>query len=68
MKRKGKRPRLRIGYRTLATIKAALQAAELRNCAVADEHKSAMKLYLDTWVVRRLQTAIREIEGKETPS
>lgn len=68
MKRKGKRPRLRIGYRTLAKIKAALRAAELRDCGVEDEHQHAMKIYLDTWVVRRLQTAIREIEGKETAS
>ncbi len=37
---------------------------ENKNCAVEQEHKEAMKLYLDTWVVPQLKAVRKCLAGE----
>jgi hypothetical protein len=56
--------RLRINAAAVRDLKAALAAARMEECAVADEHKQAFEIYLRTWVVGPLQMALDVIEGR----
>jgi hypothetical protein len=44
-------------------LREALEAAKLTRCAVHEDAKSAMKSYLDTWVVSRLDEVIEAVEA-----
>jgi hypothetical protein len=57
----GRRPKLRISYAILAELKEALKHARRESCAVEQKHQDAMALYLDTWVVGPLESAIDQI-------
>jgi hypothetical protein len=56
-------PRLRMNRRILRLIEEATSSAKLERCSVDEEHQAAMRLYLDTWVVGRLEKAINDILG-----
>lgn len=43
----------------------AIEAAKLKRCGVEEEHQEAMKLYLDTWVVMRLEGIRRVLVGEQ---
>jgi hypothetical protein len=59
-----KSPKLRANQRILNAIKFALQHAELGEyCAVEPEHQEAMRLYLQSWVVGPLKSAIEDMKG-----
>lgn len=54
---------LRMNQRILAKLEDALASAQLRQCAVAEEHQEAMRLYLESWVVGPLESALKDIRG-----
>ena len=54
---------MRITKLQVAMLKDALDAARLTRCAVHDDVKDAMKNYLDTWVVSRLNEVIEAVEA-----
>ena len=56
--------RLRINQSVVYELRDALESARLTRCAVAQEHQDAMKLYLNTWVVRRIEYALEQITGQ----
>lgn len=58
------KPRLRMNKTARTLIVEALRSAKLERCAVAEEHKEAMRIYLDSWVVGRLEHALEIIDGK----
>jgi hypothetical protein len=67
-----KRPqRLRVNQAILAELHRALDAAvagaepDSRRCAVGREHREAMELYLKTWVIGPLKSAIQKMEGDQ---
>jgi len=55
--------RLRMNEKARRLIVEALRSAKLERCGIADEHKEAMKIYLDSWVVTRLEVALEIIDG-----
>lgn len=55
--------RLRMNERARMLIFEALRSAKLERCSIASEHKEAMKIYLDSWVVTRLELALEIIDG-----
>lgn len=54
-----------INQRQLEQLKEALSSARLENCGVKQEHQDEMKLYLNTWVVWRLESVIEELEARK---
>jgi len=56
--------RLRINQEAVRNLRAALKAAKRERCGSDQEHQEAMRIYLDTWVVAPLETALAIIEGK----
>lgn len=56
---------LYINQKQLDQLKEALSAAKLERCGVKQEHQDEMKLYLNTWVVGRIESVIEEIESKK---
>lgn len=56
--------KLRANRRILRTLEQALKSARLDNCGIEEEHQEAMRLYLTTWVVGRIQSAIDDMMGK----
>jgi hypothetical protein len=59
-----KTKRIRINRKALRLIKDALASAKCERCGVDEKAQKAMRLYLDTWVVARLQFAVEIIEGE----
>jgi hypothetical protein len=55
--------RLRMNVRARTLISEALRSAKLERCGIAAEHKEAMRIYLDSWVVTRLELALEIIDG-----
>ena len=51
----------RMNRQILGYLESALSAAKLTNCAVDPEHQDAMRLYLSSWVVGPLESALEEI-------
>jgi hypothetical protein len=56
-------PKLRANQRILKALEEALSYAEMKNCSVDDVHKDAMRLYLQTWVMGPLKSAILDMKG-----
>jgi hypothetical protein len=54
--------KLRINNDIVRDLEAALASARLDSCAVKDEHKQAMKHYLDSWVVAYIEHALDSIK------
>ncbi len=48
-----------------AVLDEAITAAGLTNCAIAEEHQAAMRLYLNTWVLGPLELIARADDGDE---
>lgn len=57
--------RLKINKAIVRTLRNAMGAARLDNCAVNKEHQRAMKLYIQTWIEAPLRNALMAIEGRE---
>ncbi len=60
------RKRLRVTEKVRTLVYEAMRSARLDTCAVEPEHKAAMKLYLDSWVVARLELALSIMNGEES--
>jgi hypothetical protein len=63
--------RLRANRRILKALTASLEAAkaaaddsEASRCGVEPEHRRAMALYLTTWVIHPLQTALADMQPR----
>ena len=54
--------------KVLALVLARLDIMDDGQCAVASEHKKAMRLYLDTWVVHPLELLRRYEAGEISAS
>lgn len=48
--------------RVLERLEKALQAALMKNCGVNDEHKRAMRLYLNSWVAEPIKEALLDLK------
>lgn len=63
--------RLRISQKTVADLQAALKALRAGadptspSCGVDAVHREAMRLYLRTWVMGPLETALATIIGEK---
>jgi hypothetical protein len=57
---------MKINKAILNCIKTARKSATLENCGVDKIHQREMKIYLNTWVVDRLNEAINMIEDETT--
>lgn len=54
---------MRITKLQLGMLQEVLESARLTRCAVHDDAKAAMKSYLDTWVVSRLEEVIEAVKA-----
>jgi hypothetical protein len=51
--------------RALRATKALVDLTEESRCSVADEHKEAVRLYVETWVIPYMEDAITDLKGGE---
>lgn len=45
-------------------IEDAIKVLRMENCGVAEEHKKAMRLYLETWGAARLERVLSWDDGE----
>jgi hypothetical protein len=65
MHRKGAcKPKGNLTAAQFITLEEALRSARMESCSVDPVHKAAMKLYLDSWVVRPLESVLESIRAK----
>lgn len=60
-------PTARMPQAAIKTLERAIKAADMANsnCGVEDEHKKAMKLYLDCWVNGPLEALLAWGKGAD---
>ncbi len=55
----------RTNQKVIRALEYALEQANMKNCAVAPEHKEAMRLYLRTWVAGPIEDALQYLRGEK---